>query len=226
MSEAKQSDVAFEQLRREILTGVLVPASAVSETSIAERYATGRASARTALQRLAQQGLVEVVPRRGYVITRVTIRDVREIFQMRLALEPLAARLAAGRVDAGAMLRREKRALADWRAQHSTAADVLSHNRFIHMHIAHASGNARLARQIDELLAESERSVMIGLGSGTLVRQMMDEHLPLIEALQSGDPEVAEERARRHIETTMRNTMDGFLSSDVVLSQPIDGLRP
>jgi DNA-binding GntR family transcriptional regulator len=225
MSQTQQSDLALERLRRDLLSGALAPGSAVSETGIAGRYATGRASARTALQRLTQQGLVAVVPRRGYVIARVTIGDVREIFQMRLALEPLAARLAAGRVDARTMLARERKALAAWRGRRSTGADVLAHNRFVHMHIAEASGNARLVRQIDDLLAESERSVMIGLGNGSLVTQMMDEHLPLIEALQSGDPDVAEERARRHVETTMRNTMDGFLSTDAVLSQAIHALR-
>ncbi len=225
MSVAQQSDLALEYLRRDILSGELEPGSGVSETSIAGRYSTGRASARTALQRLTQQGLVAVVPRRGYVITRVTIGDVREVFQLRLVLEPLAARLAAGRVDAKTMMKREEKALAAWRARRSVGADVLRHNRFIHMHIAESSGNARLARQIGDLLGESERSVLIGLRSGTLNGQMMDEHKTLIEALGSGDSDLSEHRARVHIETTMRNIMDALLSNDAVLNQPIDGLR-
>lgn len=225
MSDVQQSDLALEKLRRDILSGKLLPGSGVSEAGIAERYATGRASARTALQRLTQQGLVAVVPRRGYVITRVTVRDVREIFQMRLALEPLAARLAAGRVDAKAMMKREDKALAAWRAGRSAGGDVLKHNRYIHMHIAESSGNTRLARQIDDLLGESDRSILIGLGGGMLIGQMMDEHKPLIDALGSGDPDLSEHRARIHIETTMRNIMDALLSHDTVLSRPIDELR-
>lgn len=221
-----QQDLALQQLRRDILSGELHPGAAVSESAIAERYGTGRAGARTALQRLTQQGLVAVVPRRGYVITRVTIGDVREVFQMRLALEPLAARLATGKVDAKLMMKREEKALAAWRGKRSVGADVLKHNRFIHMHIAEASGNARLARQIDDLLGESDRSILIGLKNGTLINRMMDEHKLLIEALASGDADLAEERSRTHVETTMRNIMDALLSNDAVLSQPIDGLRP
>lgn len=217
----QQSDVALEQLRRDILNAELAPGSAVSESGIAKRYATGRASARTALQRLVQQGLVAVVPRQGYVITRVTIGDVREIFQLRMALEPLAARLAAGRVDAELMRKRERDALQAWQAQRGVGADVLQHNRFIHMHIAEASGNSRLARHIDDLLGEAERSILLGIRRGNLVLQMMNEHEPLIDALAAGDPEAAATCARQHVETTMRNVMDALHSRDEVLNQPI-----
>jgi DNA-binding GntR family transcriptional regulator len=165
--------------------------------------------------------LVEAQARRGYVITQVTIGDVREIFQMRLVLEPMAARLAAGRVDAKTMRRREEKAIDAWRTKRSVGADVLKHNRYIHMHIAESSGNARLARQIDDLLGESERSILIGLRGGSFILKMMDEHMTLIEALAAGDPDLAEHRARIHIETTMRNIMDALLSRDTVLSQPI-----
>jgi DNA-binding GntR family transcriptional regulator len=222
----EQQDMALQRLRSDILSGELVPGSAVSESRIAERYATGRASARTALQRLTQQGLVAVVARRGYVITPVTIGDVREVFQMRLALEPLAARLAAGKVDAKMMMKREEKALADWRSDRSVGVDVLTHNRFIHMHIAEASGNKRLARQINDLLGESERSILISLKTGSMVGQMMDEHTTLINALGSGDPQLSEHHARIHIETTMRNIMDALLTNETVLSHPIHGLNP
>jgi DNA-binding GntR family transcriptional regulator len=193
--------------------------------SLLSLYGTGRASARTALQRLTQQGLVAPVPRRGYIITRMTIGDVREIFELRLALEPLAARLATGRADCRMMMKREEEALAAWRARRCRHADVLEHNRFIHMHVAEASGNGRLARRIDELLGESERSISIGLRNGSLTGRMTDEHMLLIEALQSGDADLAEERAREHVSSTMRNVMDALLNSPAILSQPIDGAQ-
>lgn len=217
----QQSELAFERIRRDILNCELIPGSAVSEIGIAKRYDTGRASARTAMQRLAHQGLISVVPRRGYVITSVTIRDVREVFQMRLAVEPMAARLAAGRIDAKTMRQRERDWLKNWRGQQGAGSDVLAHNRYIHMHIAEATGNARLTRQIDDLLGESERSTLIGLKRGTFVLQMFGEHLPLIDALEAGDADLSEHLARVHVDTAMRHSMDALVNRDAVLSQTI-----
>ncbi|MCC6304625.1 MAG: GntR family transcriptional regulator [Rhodobacteraceae bacterium] len=222
MSErSSQLQLATRRLRDDILRGVLVPGSSISEAAVAARYGTGLASARSALQRLSAVGLVEARPRRGHVISQVRVRDVREVYELRLALEPLAASLATGRVDAAELRRREEAALAARQGHAADPAAAILHNRWFHGTIARAAGNRRLARQLDELHGEMERFAMIGLALGRRAGSVLDQHLPIVEALAAGQPEAAATAARAHVETAMRDVIDVIVGREGVLDRPI-----
>src|SRR5271170_3283594 len=90
--------VAFDRIRQDIIGCALEPGRQVTEAELAARYALGKAPIRAALLGLCQEGLVRAIPRRGYLITPITMRDVQDVFQLRILLEPTAARLSAGRV--------------------------------------------------------------------------------------------------------------------------------
>jgi DNA-binding GntR family transcriptional regulator len=94
---------AYECLKRSVVEGKLAPGSFISQTQIEERYELSRAAIRGALARLEQEGLVESIPRRGYRIAPFTVQDVEEIFAVRGLIEPIATRLAAGRLSAEAI---------------------------------------------------------------------------------------------------------------------------
>ncbi|VDR26274.1 Carbon starvation induced regulator [Raoultella terrigena] len=93
------SDRAYHTIRRDILTCRLLPGTLVTESELMERYESGKSTIRLALTRLSHEKLVISRPRKGYRIAPVTVQDVEEIFTVRAALEPLAARLAVGKVD-------------------------------------------------------------------------------------------------------------------------------
>src|SRR5690606_27821847 len=130
----------------------------------------------------------------------------------RLALEPLAARLAAGRVDAVELRRREEAALDAYHGNSGDPSIAIDHNRWFHRAIAQASGNARLARQLEELHGEMERFAMIGLTLGSQVGKMLGQHMPIIAAFEAGDADLAERRARDHVDTAMRDIIDAIVS--------------
>lgn len=218
---SSQLELVASRLRDDILRGALAPGSSISEASVAARYGTGLASARSALQRLSAVGLVEARPRRGHVISQVRVRDVREVYELRLALEPLAARLAAGRVDAADLRRREEASLAALRSYAADPSAAILHNRWFHATIAQASGNMRLARQLEALHGEMERFAMIGLALGSRVGSVLDQHLAIVEALAADDPAAAEAAARAHVETAMRDVIDAIVGRDGVLDKPI-----
>ena len=103
---------AYETIRRDIIRCELDPGSEASEAALASRLGLGKAPIRVALARLCQEGLVRPLPRRGYIVTPITIKDVHEILEMRMALEPVAARMAVGRLDVA-----ELRSLTAWAAR-------------------------------------------------------------------------------------------------------------
>jgi len=94
------SDRAYERIRHDIISCVLAPGAEISETQLCAQYRIGKAPVRMALNRLAHDGLVRAIARRGYRVTPVTLKDIHDVFELRLMLEPAAARMAAGTVGA------------------------------------------------------------------------------------------------------------------------------
>ena len=121
---------AVAAIRRDILVTRAVPGAALSEASLAEALSLGKAPVRAALARLAEEGLVTAIPRRGWVVSLVTIRDIHEVFDLRLLLEPEAARRAAGRVDAAELHRLDAVCAAGYRPEDGdSAAAFLAANK-------------------------------------------------------------------------------------------------
>ncbi|MFL1462748.1 GntR family transcriptional regulator [Roseococcus sp. DSY-14] len=183
---------AVAQLRADILSTRLAPGEVISEAMAAERLELGKAPIRAALARLGEEGLVTSVPRRGWVVSLVTIRDIHEVFDLRLMLEPEAARRAAGRVDAEMLQRLDGICAAGYDPTDAASAMAfLQANKAFHVAIAELSGNARLARQIARLLDESTRMLVLGLSRRDRTGEMAHEHHALVEALALGRGEEA-----------------------------------
>jgi DNA-binding GntR family transcriptional regulator len=210
-------DQAYNLLKEDIVVCRLRPGAEVTEGGLAEHYNLGLAPIRTALSRLTQEGLVNVVPRRGYIVASITTQSVKDIFDLRLLLEPAAARAAAGRVDAIAL----RKLSAGPYDQGVTARDLkfLKDNRNFHVEIAHASGNERMARILESLLDEMARLLHLGLfGRRDIDGLRMDQaiqrqqHIELVDALVAGDRDAAEKAARQHVEHSRELVMNAVLS--------------
>jgi DNA-binding GntR family transcriptional regulator len=102
-----RGDDAYDRIRRDLLSCKLMPGSTVTESQLMSEYDIGKTSCRIALVRLVHEGFVRSLPRQGYRIAAITLKDVEEVFALRVQLEPLAARLACGRVDVELLRRLE-----------------------------------------------------------------------------------------------------------------------
>src|SRR5215218_7553182 len=92
------SAAAYARLRHALVRLELAPGTAMSEQRLGARFGFSKAAIRGALARLRVEGLVLAEPRRGHVVAPLTLRDVHEIYELRLRLEPPAAAAAAGRI--------------------------------------------------------------------------------------------------------------------------------
>jgi DNA-binding GntR family transcriptional regulator len=184
------ADQLFQAVKREIVETRLQPDTILAEASLAARFDVSRAPAREALKRLAEIGFVRAVPRVGYIVTSVSVRDFDEIFQLRLTLEPLAAELATARLTEA-----EGERLAAHAAEAATVVErpdgeravaLAEHNSEFHRDVARISGNRRLERTIGGLLDELER-VMHMLAYDASLGTVLDEHARLVRTMRSGD---------------------------------------
>jgi DNA-binding GntR family transcriptional regulator len=216
------STLAYQAIKRDIVECSLRPGSEVTERLLMERYGFGKVPLREALIRLVHEGLVRSVPRSGYVISPITIQDVRDIFELRLLLEPAAARQAAGRVDQDSLMKLDAFCRAGYEpGNRESEAAFLRVNRQFHVAIAQAAGNKRLAGVLAQLLEEMERLLHLGLAVRNRSGEMQHEHKSLVEALASGDADAAERTTIEQIEAARRMVMDGIMSAPWLKDTPV-----
>ena len=154
---------AYELIRLDILTFRLKPGEKTSERQLSVRYGLGMASIRAALPRLVQEGFVEKSAERGTSIAPLTLKSVRETYQMRYLLEPAAVELAAQRGMDVARLDGLRRACEfEWTGAEEAVSHILLANRDFNLAIAEASGNALLGKAIRHLQNLSLRILFLG----------------------------------------------------------------
>jgi DNA-binding GntR family transcriptional regulator/predicted metal-dependent enzyme (double-stranded beta helix superfamily) len=207
VARPQQNRVAFDRIKRDIVSCALAPGRQVTEGELASRYSLGKAPIRAALAGLCQEGLLRAIPRRGYLIAPVTMRDVLDTIQIRLLLEPTAARLAAGRTADHDLRRLEQ--LCRVRAENSTELAVEAH-RELHLIIAAASGNQRLADTLSKLYDDVERLIHVGISR--IDPEEMSGYRPLVAAIAAGDGEAAARLMVEQIELGRKRIIEALLS--------------
>lgn len=205
------TDVAYRTIREQILTCALRPGEKFSESQLAEALALGRTPIREALTRLRQEGLVESFPRSGYRVAAITIRDVNEIFEARMLIECAVAELVARRgLTPEQRERLVEMARRPYRVDTQQArSEWLRNNTDFHLEIARLAGNRRLTRFLEQVLAEMERLLSVGWS----VSSMLGQHLELVDALASGDPELARSRTEETMLRSKNNTLQALIAS-------------
>lgn len=194
------SERAYELVKNDIITCTLEPGQQIAQQQLVQRYQLGTTPIREALQRLAQEGLVQPIPRFGYTVSYVTLSDVHEIFELRLVLEPAAARLAATRgtqEQLGYLAQVADLVYIDRDGQRSP--DFSVHNADFHRSIAVAASNQRLFDSLSRVLDEMMRVFYLGLDLSESADEMRQEHLVLVQTLNAHDPDRAEQLMRKQI---------------------------
>jgi len=194
------SDQAYYRIRELIVTLELAPGAPVTERELMERLALGRTPIREALQALARECLVEVYPRRGMFVSGVDVRDLAGLSEVRLTLEPRAARLAAERAtDADratiTVLLKELDHVRDKPDERA----LIDLDQRIHRHIYECTHNPFLAATLNEYYVLTLRIWFLALDRVTRLEDAVREHRELLRAIRARNAERAEEAMRRHV---------------------------
>lgn len=196
-----RSDDAVRQLRSGIMDGVLLPGALLAEASVARQLGVSRVPVREALFALEREGLVEFSPTGRAYVKALAPHDFEELFLLRLALEPLAARLAAPRLrDDVRELERNIEATARARS----LKEVTHLDLDFHEIILEASGQKRLVRLWQSLRAELElwlsRLHRSHQAQTRATREAtVEAHREVLACFQEQSPAAAERFMRQHI---------------------------
>jgi DNA-binding GntR family transcriptional regulator len=193
----------YKELRRAIIMGHSRPGQRLEVEEVAHRYSTSVTPVRDALQMLNQEGLVVIRPRSGYFITSLTLKQLRDMLELRKILEVAGVERAAQRVT--------PEQIQQLRAVHSgyTGDDDESYERYtdensrFHRLLAEASGNLKLAESVGHLMDRLARFMVLRHAGQTLEQR----HMRVVDALAAHDAEAA----RRALLDDIDNARDAIL---------------
>lgn len=200
--------LAYEAIKHRIFTVVYAPGAYLNEVAVSRELDIGRTPVHHAFHRLAKEGLVDIIPRKGVIVRPVSLDEVAHIIDVRLVNETYCASLAARHVTR-ADLEAPKEIL-------TAAQKVIDNNDGIealmrldqafHSWIAKLAGNPVLADFLGNLQDRAARFWFLSLKETHHAQKVQQEHLELLQAIASKDEAQAAAKARMHIES-FRNTI-------------------
>jgi DNA-binding GntR family transcriptional regulator len=193
----------LEVVRASIISGELSSGSLYSVAELAETLGVSRTPVREALIELAARGMVRFERNRGVRILGTSIRDLEEIFEIRLMLEVPAARRAVARMQP-AVVRdlRGRIASMERAAEAGDVARLWVHDRQFHLSLLVASGNRRLAEYVDTLRDMVLVRGVTTAGRARSLEAIVAEHRAILDQVEAGDPDGTAAAVSAHIEHT------------------------
>jgi DNA-binding GntR family transcriptional regulator len=197
------ADIAYEGLKRKILTLEFEPGSYLNESHIAETLDIGRNPVHNAVKRLVFEGMIDVMPRKGMIVRPLNLREVLEIAEARLVNEAYCVRCAAERASARdiaemrKILTQSRRALKERDVEAQMFLD-----RDFHCTIFKAARNSVLEEMLRLLHERSLRTWFVSLKEPAQAKAVLQQHTDVLSAIESRDSDAAELEMRRHIEAS------------------------
>lgn len=200
-------------IRESILGGRYEPGERLSEQEISRALGISRSPVRQAIHGLASEGLVTLVPQKGAFVTKFSLRRVRELYEVREALEVMAARLACERADVDELeglrkiIRDTKSAFeGEEDASHSWDHAAYPWDLDFHRCVAGLAGNEKLAEEVEKTNQQLRLARSKSASQPLRARLAYEEHVRVCEAVCERDAALAEQRMRDHL----RNACDSF----------------
>jgi DNA-binding GntR family transcriptional regulator len=204
----------YEELRTRVLTRQHQAGAKLSLHALAAEFGVSRSPVHQALTRLVSEGLLTVRPRRGYYVTPVTAKALADGYEVRLALELLAAERTVGTLDDAALQALET--LLEGTAAAISHEQWDSANAAFHEYQIDLAGNGLLSSFYRELSVNLMMQV-IRAGHFEGHANLVTEHSRIVDAFEAGDREAAERAIRAHIDTGRRIALDAIERAGGVL---------
>jgi DNA-binding GntR family transcriptional regulator len=199
-------EAAYEQIKQEIIMLRFGPGSYLNEAQVSKTLGIGRTPVHQAINRLMLEGLVQIIPRKGFIVKAVSLDEILDIIDVRLLNETYCARLAATHADSKDIAELTENLRLSEAAMSSGDIDrQMMLDRAFHLVLSRASRNPVLGDLLRTLHDRSLRFWFISLRSPAHHSAVRDEHRCILDALVARDADAAAEAIRLHIESFRQN---------------------
>ena len=204
------TEQAREVIKHLIFNGTYEPGDKLKEAELSRTLGISRSPVRQAIQSLANDGLVRLVPQRGAFVSSFDLEEIKEIYEVREALEVTAARLAAVRADP-ARLDKLKGVLEETRAT-LERGELVAYplDLDFHQEISSLTRNRKLAGAISEINTQLQLARLKSASKPGRAREAYEEHITIFEAIEEQAPEKAAEAMRTHLENSLQSMAETF----------------
>lgn len=194
-------DVVFNTLRKAILTGRLKPGERLMEVHLANKLGVSRTPIREAIRKLELEGLVIMIPRRGAEVAQITEKNLKDVLEVRRALDALSVELACDRITVEET-RILKEACDDFeKAVRGKDVSVIAKaDVTLHDIIVKATGNQRLQQLVNNLAEQMYRYRFVYIKDESQHDKLIAEHKEIFESIAERDKERASRAAKIHID--------------------------
>lgn len=208
-------EIVFESLREAIISGRLKPGERLMEAQLAEELGVSRTPVREAVRKLELEGFVAMLPRKGAYVAGISLKDIVDVFEIRGALEALAAGLAAERITDGELDEMERYLLRSSACDREHLSDFVAADTGFHELIYKASRNQRLIQIVTLLQEQVQRFRTVSLSQPGRFKDAIEEHRQIIEAISERNVELAQALAKEHIENAEQSMLRSLKEVDL-----------
>lgn len=215
-------DVVFKTLRQAILTGELKPGERLMEIHLANKLGVSRTPIREAIRQLELEGLVIMVPRKGAQVASITEKSMRDVLEVRLALEKLAVELACSRISDEYKGKLEETLVEFEKATETGDASAIAKaDVAFHDAIFVATGNMRLGQMVNNLAEQMYRYRFEYIKDESGHKRLKEEHRRIYSAIIEGDVS----RAMEEISVHIKNQEESIIKQIRIEGERVNGQR-
>jgi DNA-binding GntR family transcriptional regulator len=206
-----RADAVFTALKSRILGFKYAPGDALTELGIAEEMQVSRTPIREALRRLEHEELVQIIPRKGAIVTGISEEDIREVYLIRQALEGICARRAAEALsDENLLALGESMAKAKGNLDRGDPKAASEEADELHRVILAVGGTPRIRRIVANMRELTGRLHELAVSLPGRLARSVQEHTRVLEAMRRRDGDEAERRIREHISSTEADVLAAY----------------
>lgn len=196
----------FRKLKQDILSGKYEANEELKEKNIGDEFGVSRTPVREALRQLELEGLVSIIPNKGAFVIGVSLKDIRDIYEMRTLLEGLCARWAAMHITKEQLAELEENVfLSEFHSGKENWEQILELDNRFHELLYEASGSRELIHVLKDYHQYVQRIRKITLSDKERVKASTAEHMQIVEALKNHEEQTAQDCAQLHIRNTISN---------------------
>lgn len=199
-------EMVYSRIEEEILSGKLERGRSLGEIPLSKRLGVSRTPVRSALHRLAEEGLVEISANRGATVVGINVEDIIDIYKLRERVEGLASALAASRISEEELSRlNEALELTEFYIERGDTEHMKELDTVFHSIIYKASGSRFLEKTLSELHRKTKAYRKRSLSVSGRTELSAAEHREIYEAIKCGDADKADALTSRHVRNALEN---------------------
>ena len=216
-NSAKQ--IAYDYIQSKILSCEYAPNSFIKEEMVCQELGISRTPVRDALSRLEQNGLVQIYPKKGVLVSPITVSDMRELFEARIMVEPYILSVFWGDFTNQEIEALEENVACYERAIYEEFNASFAIDAQFHQMLANKCTNRYLLQMYNAMsVRDRRRMVFTGIEN---VKRALSEHRAIINAVKEKDNKKAGKMMEQHIERAYQDTMKKVMSKEMRLEIPL-----